>query len=99
MLTIKQWSLMLALVYIAPLAAAEDGAMSKQEQCSEYGAYQDSSENWVDCVEQASTQPSYSEDTYVEEPYVEEPYVEESYIEDNYVEDKYIEENQTEDTY
>ncbi len=94
MLTIKQWSLMLALVYIAPLAAAEDGAMSKQEQCAEYGAYQDSSENWVDCVEQATTQPSYSEDTYVEEPYVEEPYIEE-----NYVQDKYIEETQTEDNY
>jgi hypothetical protein len=99
MLRIKQWSLMLVLVCLAPLAAAEGSAMSKQDQCSEYGVYQDSSENWIDCAEQATTQPSYSEDTYVEEPYVEEPYIEEPYIEDNYVEDKYIEESYTEDTY
>jgi hypothetical protein len=103
MLAIRQWILMLALVCIAPLSLAEDGGMSTQQQCAEYGVYQDSDENWVDCAEGYSQQQndqqstdqeeSYSNeyDTYTEEPYVEEPYVDEPYVEQPYVEEPYVE--------
>ncbi len=87
MLAIKQWTVMLALVYVAALATAEDRAMSTEEQCAEYGAYKDSTENWVDCAAEA-----YVEEPYVEQPYVEQPYVEDSYVEEPYVDDYYEDE-------
>jgi hypothetical protein len=104
MLAIRQWILMLVLVCIAPLSLAEEGAMSTQQQCAEYGVYQDSAENWLDCAEGFSgqqngqqnndQQDSYKDeyDSYVEEPYVEEPYVEEPYVDESYVEQPYAEE-------
>jgi hypothetical protein len=103
MLTIRQWILMLVLVCIAPLSLAEYGAMSTQQQCAEYGVYQDSGENWVDCAEGFAQQQNDQQTTdqgdsyndeyepYTEEPYVEEPYVEEPYVEEPYVEEPYVE--------
>lgn len=101
MLAIRQWILMLVLTCIAPFSLAEDGAMSTQQQCAEYGVYQDSAENWVECAEGFSGQQNYQQntdqeesyndeyDTYTEEPYVEEPYVDEPYVEQPYAEEPY----------
>jgi hypothetical protein len=98
MVTIRQSILMLLLVGIAPLSLAEYGAMSTQQQCAEYGVYQDANENWVDCAENFSQQntgqgDSYNDEyeSYTEEPYVEEPYVDEPYVEQPYVEEPYVE--------
>lgn len=90
----RQLWVFLAVLFFASTAMAEEGAMSRQQQCAEYGVYQDASENWVDCAEDASVP-----ETYVEEPYEEEPYVEESYVEEPYVEDTYIEEPYQQDVY
>jgi hypothetical protein len=111
MLAIRQWILMLALVCIAPLSFAEYGAMSTQQQCAEYGVYQDSAENWLDCTEGFSGQQNDQQGTnqeessndgyepYVEEPYVEEPYVEEPYVEEPYVDEPYVEQPYIEQPY
>ena len=99
MLAIKQWTVMLALVYVAALATAEDRAMSTEEQCAEYGAYKDSTENWVDCAAEAYVEEPYVEEPYVEEPYVEEPYVEEPYVEDSYVEEPYVDDYYEDEPY
>ena len=82
----RQLWVFLAVLFFASTAMAEEGAMSRQQQCAEYGVYQDASENWVDCLEE-----TYTEEAYVEEPYVEEPYVEETYVEEPYVEETYTE--------
>lgn len=98
MLWIKPLSLMLVWGCLASVVVtAEDSAMSKQEQCAEYGVYQDSTENWVDCIEQEIAAPSYSEDEYVEEVYVEDEYVEEPYVEDSYIEEPYVEDTYSEE--
>jgi hypothetical protein len=102
MMAIRQWILMLALVCIAPLSLAEEGAMSTQQQCAEYGVYQDATENWIDCAEgvlQQNVNESYIDETYTEEPYIEESYVEEPYVEEPYVEDSYVEEPYLEQPY
>jgi|TARA_B110000008_G_scaffold237749_1_gene243659 hypothetical protein len=82
----RQLWVFLAVLFFASTGMAEEGAMSRQQQCAEYGVYQDASENWVDCLEE-----TYTEEAYVEEPYVEEPYVEETYVEEPYVEETYTE--------
>ena len=82
----RQLWVFLAVLCFASTGMAEEGAMSRQQQCAEYGVYQDASENWVDCLEE-----TYTEEAYVEEPYVEEPYVEETYVEEPYVEETYTE--------
>jgi len=102
---IKQWNFVIALLCVTQFTLlektfAEEPAMSRQQQCAEYGVYQDASENWIDCAEDSSSSYSeseyreevYVEDTYVEETYTEETYVEPPYVEDSYVEDAYIEE-------
>jgi hypothetical protein len=106
MLAIRQWILMLALVCIAPLSLAEYGAMSTQQQCAEYGVYQDSAENWLDCAEgfsgqQNDQQESYKNEyePYVEEPYVDEPYIEEPYVEEPYMDEPYVEQPYVEESY
>jgi hypothetical protein len=106
MLAIRQRIFMLALVCIAPLSLAEYGAMSTQQQCAEYGVYQDSAKNWVDCAEGFSQQQngqksSYNDgyEPYVEEPYVEEPYIEEPYVEEPYVDEPYVEQPYAEEPY
>lgn len=100
MLGIRPLSLMIVWGCLASVAVtAEDSAMSKQEQCAEYGVYQDSTENWVDCIEQEIAAPSYIEDEYVEEVYVEDEYVEDEYVEEPYQEESYIEETHTDNTY
>tara|TARA_B110001454_G_scaffold137289_1_gene127577 strand:- start:6976 stop:7251 length:276 start_codon:yes stop_codon:yes gene_type:complete len=82
----RQLWVFLAVLFFASTGMAEEGVMSRQQQCAEYGVYQDASENWVDCLEE-----TYTEEAYVEEPYVEEPYVEETYVEEPYVEETYTE--------
>ncbi len=111
MLQLRLWSLWLALFFITPFTLAEEGVMSTQQQCAEYGVYQDVSENWIECSDTGSVQKvddvydepyaeeAYEEDTYEEETYVEEPYVEESYIEEPYVEESYVEESYVEEPY
>jgi hypothetical protein len=111
MLAMRQWILMLVLICIAPLSLAEYGAMSIQQQCAEYGVYQDGTENWVDCAEnfsqqQNDQQQNYQQSTDQEESYkneyktyVEEPYVEEPYFEEPYVEEPYMDEPYVEQPY
>jgi hypothetical protein len=88
MLAIRQLSFV-ALLCLTTLALAEEKAMNRKQQCAEYGVYQDSNENWIDCADES----------YIDEPYVDEPYVEESYEEDVYVEEPYVEEPYVEDVY
>ena len=107
MLPNKQWNFVLALLCVAPFIPvektfAEGPAMSRQQQCAEYGVYQDASENWIDCAEESSSSYSeseYREDVYVEDTYVEETYTEETYIEPPYVEDRYVEDVYVEEPY
>ena len=112
MLPIKQWNCVLALLCTVPFVFvektfAEGQAMSRQQQCAEYGVYQDASENWIDCAEESSSSYSeseYREDTYVEDTYVEDTYTEETYNESPYeepayVEDVYVEEGYIEEPY
>lgn len=99
---IKQWNFVIALLCVTQFTLlektfAEEPAMSRQQQCAEYGVYQDASENWVDCAEESSS--SYSESEYREEVYVEDTYVEETYTEDTYVEPPYVEDSYVEDAY
>jgi hypothetical protein len=106
MLAIRQWGLMLVLACIAPLSLA-DLAMSTQQQCKEYGVYQDSRGNWIDCSEivtqndvgETYIDEPYIDETYIDEPYVEEPYVEERYVEDVYKEQPYVEQPYVEEVY
>lgn len=98
MLVIRQLCFV-ALLCLNFFALAEEQAMSRKQQCAEYGVYQDSNENWIDCadesyvdesyVEDSYEEDSYEEDSYVETPYEEEPYVEESYEEEEYIEEVY----------
>lgn len=78
---------------------AEDAPVSRQQQCAEYGVYQDGSGNWLDCestlVEESYEEDVYPEDTYQEDSYNEEPYQEDVYVEEPYQEDEYIEETYT----
>lgn len=87
----RQLWVFLAVLFFASTAMAEEGAMSRQQQCAEYGVYQDASENWVDCLEETYTEKTDTEEAYVEEPYIEETYVEEPYVEEPYVEETYTE--------
>jgi hypothetical protein len=99
---IRPWSLLLALVFIAPLTLAEDTVMSTRQQCVEYGVYQDANENWIECSDNGSAQNEeevYVDEPYVEETYVEPPYVEETYIEDTYTEEPYVEQPYVEESY
>ncbi|HCM04861.1 MAG TPA: hypothetical protein DIC30_02505 [Oceanospirillales bacterium] len=96
MLVIKQLSFA-ALFCLTTLALAEEQGMSRKQQCAEYGVYQDSNENWIDCADEGYVEEPYVEESYEEDVYVEEPYVEESYEEDPYVEEVYIEESYTDD--
>lgn len=89
---------MLTLLCVAPLTLADQQALSTQQQCAEYGVYQDASGNWVECAGSNDGDEHYI-DSYVEEPYVEEPYTEEPYTEDSYVEEPYVEDNYIERPY
>jgi hypothetical protein len=99
MLAIKQWGFILTVVCLASLSFAEDGSMSTQQQCAEYGVYQDASANWIECADSATQQnetDATSDERYIDEPYVEEPYVDDSYVEEPYVEPTYVEESYAE---
>lgn len=104
---IKQWDFVIALLCVAQFTLlektfAEEPIMSRQQQCAEYGVYQDASENWVDCAEESSSSYSereYQEDVYVEDTFVEETYTEDTYIEPPYVEDRYVEDVYVEEPY
>lgn len=101
---IKQWVFVRALLCLIPFirveaSFAEEQAMSRQQQCEEYGVYQNGSENWVDCIEEAYTEDTSSNAEYVEEPYIEEPYVEEVYIEEPYQEEPYQEDSYIDEPY
>jgi hypothetical protein len=101
MLAIRQWGLMLVLACIAPLSLA-DLAMSAQQQCDEYGVYQDSRGNWIDCSEnitQNNIDEAYIDEPYIDEGYIDEPYVEEPYVEDVYKEEPYVEQPYVEEVY
>ena len=80
---------------------AEDSPMSRQQQCAQYGVFQDPSGNWLDCEitqaeesyqEESYQEEGYQENVYIEDTYVEEPYQEEPYQEDTYQEEVYSEE-------
>jgi len=99
---IKQWNFVIALLCVTQFMLlektfAEEPAMSRQQQCAEYGVYQDASENWIDCAEESSS--SYSESEYRESQYRESEYREEVYVEDTYVEPPYVEDSYVEDAY
>lgn len=92
---IKQWNFVIALLCVTQFTLlektfAEEPAMSRQQQCAEYGVYQDASENWIDCAEEVYVEDTYVEETYTEETYIEPPYVEDSYVEDAYIEEPYV---------
>lgn len=106
MLQLRLWGLWLALFFITPCTLAEEGVMSTQQQCAEYGVYQDASENWIECSDIGSVQKvddvydaPYEEETYEEETYEESPYVDETYREEPYVEESYVEEPYVEEPY
>ena len=109
---IKQWNFVITLLCVTQFTLlektfAEEPAMSRQQQCAEYGVYQDASENWIDCAEDSSSSYSeseyreseYREEVYVEDTYVEETYTEETYVEPPYAEDRYVEDAYVEDAY
>lgn len=77
---------------------AEEPPMNRQQQCEEYGVYQDDSENWLDC-ESRQVEETYQEDTYKDEVYVEESYEEDTYSGDSYQEDTYQEDTYQEEVY
>ena len=107
MLSISHKGLLIAGILCAASCLAEDRAMSKQEQCTEYGAYQDSESNWLTCDvdvqqeyadEAVYAEESSIDDTYHEEPYVDDSYREESYSEESYSEAPYVDESYREES-
>lgn len=112
MLALPQWVFTRALLSFAVLSylsvilafvmsnqsIAEESPMTRQQQCAEYGVYQDASGNWLDC-ESMQVEETYEEDSYTDDSYVEETYQEDSYTEETYEDDSYKEEVYQEEVY